>query len=88
MTRTRYPFIQDITLAVLIRSEPDEALTPELVNRALSATSNFAPGPESFETVRADLDQANLLDDKGRLTTLANRYADMWRQFLAKNARY
>jgi hypothetical protein len=86
MIRTRYPFIQDISLAVLIRSEPSEVLTPELVSRALSATSNFAPGPESFETVRADLDKAHLLDEEGRLSVLANRYADMWRRFLAKSA--
>lgn len=87
MTRTRYPFILDISLPVLIRSEPGEQVTPELVTRALSATSNFPATPESFEIVKADLDKAHLIDDEGRLSTLADKYADMWRRFLAQRPR-
>ena len=87
MTRTRYPDILDISLAVLIRSDPSEILTPELVTRALSATSNFPATPESFAIVRADLDKAHLIDDEGRLSTLADKYADMWRRLLAQKPR-
>ncbi len=87
MTAARYPAILDISLNVLIRAEPGEKVTPELVARALSATSNFPVTPESFETVRADLDQAHLIDDEGFLSPLADRYADMWRRFLAQKPR-
>jgi hypothetical protein len=85
--RTRYPAILDISLAVLIRAEEGAQITPELVARALAATLNHPATPESFEIVRADLDQAHLLDDEGRLTTLADRFAGFWRKFLAQRAR-
>src|SRR5208282_1375968 len=75
---TRYPYILDITLAVLIRSEPGEAVTRALVDRALAATSNFPPGAESFGIVLGDLDRAHLIGDDGCLTPLADRYAAMW----------
>jgi hypothetical protein len=56
MTVSRYPGITDQSLAVLIRADPGEPLTPQLVARALSATSIFVGGTDSFEAVRADLD--------------------------------
>ncbi len=83
MSNTRYPAILDLSLAVLIRAEPGEAVTPELVTRALSATTHPTT-PETFEIVRADLDKANLLDDDGHLTMLADRFGSMWRRFLAR----
>ena len=87
MTRTRYPAISDISLAVLIRADAGEKLTPELVTRALSVSTQFLPTPESFETVRADLDNAHLLDDDGHLTPLADNFARMWLKFLAQRPR-
>lgn len=87
MKQDRYPSILAITLNVLIRAEHGEKITPELVDRALSATSQFAPGPQSFEIVRANLDRMHFIDDQGELTALADKYADMWRRHLAKLAR-
>jgi hypothetical protein len=87
MSKVRYPELLDITLNVLIRADHGEKITPELVDRALSATSRFAPGPESFEIVRANLDRVHFIDDHGELTPVADRYADMWRRHLAKQAK-
>ena len=86
MSKVRYPEILAITLNVLIRAEHGEKITPEFVDRALSATSQFAPGPQSFEIVRANLDKTHFIDDQGELTQLADKYADMWRRHLAKVA--
>lgn len=86
MSKVRYPELLDITLNVLVRADHGAEITPELIDRALSATSTFPGGPESFETVRANLTRANFLDDEGRLNTLADRYGDMWRRHLAKKA--
>ena len=85
-TKTRYPAILDATAAVLIRAEPSEKFTPELVTRALSASASFPLYPSSFETIRADLDRAHFLDDEGHLNPLANRYGEFLRRWLAKGA--
>lgn len=84
MSKVRYPELLDITLNVLVRADHGAEITPELVDRALSATSLFPPGPQSFETVRANLTRAHFIDEEGRLTLLADKYADMWRRHLAK----
>jgi len=87
MSKVRYPELLDITLNVLVRADHGERVTPEMVHRTLSATASFPPGPESFETVRANLDKAHFIDEDGHLTALADKYADMWRRHLANEAR-
>ena len=84
MSKVRYPELLDITLNVLVRADHGAEITPELVDRALSATSIFSPGPQSFETVRANLTRAHMLDEDNRLNDLADKYGDMWRRHLAK----
>ncbi len=85
-TSTRYPAILDASAAVLIRAEPNEKVTPELVARALCFSATFPLMASSFEMIRADLDKANLLDDDGCLTPVANRYGEFLRRWLAKGA--
>jgi hypothetical protein len=75
----------DLTLAVLMASAPGSQITPTSVDKALASQTTFALTAETFETVRADLERAHLIDDEDRLTPLADNYAAMWRRFLAKS---
>jgi hypothetical protein len=88
MTLTRYPTIDlGLTLAVLLAAEPGSLLTPATLDKALAGRPEFTLTADSFETVRADLDRAHMIDDEGRLTPLADKFAAMWRRFLAKEPR-
>jgi hypothetical protein len=86
-TVTRYPAITDMSLAVLLLAEPGSQVTPATVDAALANRRAFTLTADSFETVRADLDRAHLIDEDGNLTPMADNFARMWREFLAKNPR-
>ena len=87
MSKTRYPAITDMSLAVLLLAEPGSLITPATVDAAVANRRAFTLTAESFETVRADLDRAHLIDEDGHLTPLADNFARMWREHLAKNPR-
>ena len=72
----RYPAILDVTLKTILAADQGATITPELVARATGQTDNF-------ELVKGDLERAHMLDARG-LTPLADQYARLWRQFLAR----
>jgi hypothetical protein len=85
MTLTRYPAIDlDLTLKVLLAADPSSLVTPATVDAALAGRPDFTLTAESFETVRADLSRAHMIDEDDRLTPLADNYVAMWKRFLAK----
>ena len=87
MSRARYPDITEESAAVLIRAEPGEKVSPELVTRALSASSQYKLEPESFARIRADFDRVHFIDDEGHLSPLADKYGHFLRQWLARQVR-
>lgn len=87
MSTARYPAITDMSLAVLLLVDPGSQLTPAMVDAALANRRAFTLTADSFETVRADLDRAHLLDEDGHLTPMADNFARMWREHLTKTTR-
>ena len=87
MSRTPYPAITDMSLAVLLLAGPGSQVTPATVDAALANRRAFTLTADSFETVRADLGKSNLIDDEDRLTPLADNFARMWREYLGKTPR-
>lgn len=84
MSTTRYPAITDFSLCVLLATEPGGTITPGIVDKVLASRQNFTLTSDTFELCRDDLAKAHLIDQYNQLTTLGDKYADMWRRFLAK----
>lgn len=83
MKKAQYPDILDASAAVLVRAEPGEALTPELVTRALANNSIMAMAETPYDVIRADLDRVHFIDETGKLTPVADRYGEFLRRWLA-----
>jgi hypothetical protein len=87
MSSTRYPAINDFSLAVILHAQPGAAITPTVVDKALANRKSFTLTADTYETVIADLAQHQMIEgDDHELTGLADNYARMWRVFLAKQA--
>jgi hypothetical protein len=85
MSQTRYPAITDFSLAVLLSAKPGTAITRATVDAALANRPQFTLTADTYETVIADLAKHHMIEGKdNELTGLADNYARMWREWLAK----
>lgn len=87
MSTARYPAILDFSLAVLLAAKPGSAITPAVVDAALANRKSFTLTADTYETVIADLAKHHMIEgDDNELTGLADNYARMWREYLAREA--